>query len=512
VVVAGTATRGRVGLEAAIALVAGAAWYSLCAILLGGLLPHSPVSAIVVVVLDVAAVLAVAGFWGVNYAVPIGVAGVVALDWHYIPPTHTLSVPDPQNALSLAAYLVTGVLLGELAVLARRRAEASESARNVLAGEQDALRRVATLVALETSPPDVFASVAEEVGRLLDLDATALLRYETDGTATVVAEWSRTDRPARAGARLAVEDHLVLAGVQKTGRPARAESTALPGDRVGETTREPGRRASVGSPVLVEGRLWGVMVAASALGESIQPGTEARLGEFTGLAATAVANAEARAELAASRARVVASADRARRDIERNLHDGVQQRLVSIGLGIRIAEDLAGSGSDDLVPTLRSLRDEVSGSLDDLREISHGIHPAILSEGGLRPALANLARRSPVPVELDVRDLDGRLPEAIEVGVYYVVSEALANVVKHAEATRVELDVAIGQRSARLSVRDDGVGGADPRQGSGLLGLADRVHALGGAIEVRSPSGHGTEIDITVPLSDRAAPGASSGV
>ncbi len=496
------------GLEAVVAFGAGALWYAVGAVLLGGVLPHGAASVIAVLVLDVAVVLAVTRYWGIGYAVTIGIASVVALDWHYIPPTHTLALPDPRNSVALTAYLVTGVLLGLLAVLARRRAEVSEDARHLLADEQDALRRVATSVAEETAPMDVFASVTEEVGRLLALDLATLWRFEDDDTATVVGAWSAAPSDLRVGTRLRIEGDNVLVAVRRGSGPARADRPGTDGGQVGERLRTAGVRSSVGTPLLVDGRLWGVMVAASRSGEPIAPHTESRLREFTSLAATAVANAEAREELAASRARVVAAADRGRRDIERDLHDGVQQRLVALGLDLRVAEDLAVSGSEELLPTLTTLREGLVASLEELREIAHGIHPAVLSDGGLRPALANLARRSPVPVELEI-DGVGRLPEQLEVGAYYVASEALANVIKHADATQVRVRVATEGPTVRLEVADDGVGGADPGKGSGLLGLVDRVHALGGSLEVHSPPGVGTSLTIVLPVGDVADTGTT---
>jgi signal transduction histidine kinase len=246
------------------------------------------------------------------------------------------------------------------------------------------------------------------------------------------------------------------------------------------------------------------MVGATRSAEPIARGIELRLGEFTQLAATAVANAESRGELTASRARVVASSVEARQRIERDLHDGVQQRLVSLALDVRRAESMTASEQQTLLDQLSNLRHGLVGVVEELREVSHGIHPAILTEGGLRPALAALARRAPLPVELAV-DGVSRLPDPVEVCVYYVVSEALTNATKHARATYVEVGLEVELRVLRLRIRDDGSGGADARAGSGLIGLTDRLHALGGTIEVRSPVGEGTRLDVQIPLTD--APG-----
>jgi signal transduction histidine kinase len=489
----------RIFLEAVLAFVAGAVWFAVSGALLE-VLPSLWVLILGVIALDVVVVLATARYWSITAAVTVGVASVVALDWYSIPPTHSSMVPDARNSVGLAAYLVTGVLLGELAVIARRRAQASEQARKLLADEQAALRRVATLVAREASPGDVFATVTEEVGRLFDLDMITMARYETDATATVVAAWSEASPHLPVGSRFPLEGVNVTTTVFRTRQPVRFPDFSFCSGSLVDHLRTMGVRSSAGCPILVDGRLWGVMVASSTSPEPTPPGTESRLGEFTELVATAIANAETRAELQASRARIVATGDEARRHLERDLHDGVQQRLVSLALELRVAEKLAPpEGNDELTEQLSHIGEGLIAAVDELREVSHGIHPAILSEGGLRPALSTVARRSPVPVELEIRDID-RLPEPVEVGVYYVVSEALTNVIKHAQASFVRVDLEGDDVAVRLLVQDDGVGGADPVHGSGLIGLKDRVHALGGRIEIASPAGAGTSLEVTVPV------------
>jgi signal transduction histidine kinase len=221
--------------------------------------------------------------------------------------------------------------------------------------------------------------------------------------------------------------------------------------------------------------------------------------EFTELAGTAIANADSRYELAASRRRIVAASDEARRQIERDLHDGTQQRLVSLGLAVRAAEINIPPDRDDLRTELSRVAVGLADAVEDLQELSRGIHPAILSNGGLGPALKTLARRSAIPVALDIT-LGGRLPEAIEVAVYFVASEALANATKHAHASLVELSLAPRGDGLVLSVRDNGVGGADSGRGSGLVGLHDRVEALGGTIRIESPPGAGTLLVAELPL------------
>ena len=488
----------RVVAEVALAFGAGVVWFALSASILAGL-PSAAILVVGMAALDVLVVLAVAHYWGIHAAVPVGVASVVALDWHYIPPTHESAVPDGRNAAALAVYLVAGVLLGQLALAARRRAEVSERARAQLADEQAALRRVATLVARETSPAEVFAAVTEEVGRLLSIDIATMLRYESDGGATVVAAWSRSGSHIPIGSSLRLEGENVAAMVLSTSEAARIDDFETCTGSLAERLRELGVRSSAGSPIMVDDRLWGVMVGASvSVTRPIPVGTEFRIGEFTELAATAIANAESRAELTASRTRVVAAGDQARRRIERDLHDGVQQRLVSLALDLTVAQELAAPASD-LHQQLTRVRGGLVQALDDLRELSHGIHPAVLSEGGLRPALSALARRSGMPVVVEVRGPE-RLPQEVEVGVYYVVSEAITNAIKHAEASEVRVDLEADDNSARLRVRDDGVGGADPHNGTGLVGLRDRVHALGGRLEVTSPPDRGTQLRVVLPL------------
>jgi signal transduction histidine kinase len=375
----------------------------------------------------------------------------------------------------------------------------------VLAEEQAALRRVATLVARGVPPEEVFAAVVEEVGRLLSADYAAMGRYEPDAAVSFVAGAGRTGRPIPVGGRWSLGGKNVATLVFETGRPARIDSYADADGPVGGTARELGLGSSVGTPVIVEGRLWGVMFASSTPEQPLPAETEARLASFTELVATAIANAQSRAELVASRARIVAAADQTRRRIERDLHDGIQQRLVSLGLELRAAQATVPPQLGELEGRLARVAEELVSVFDQLREISHGIHPAILSEGGLEPALTALRRRSPVPVELDVH-VQRRLPEPVEVAAYYVVSEALANAAKHAHASVVTVELDTHVAIVRLAIRDDGVGGADPGQGSGLLGLRDRIEALGGTLQVTSPAGGGTTLQVQIPLEDQSGP------
>ena len=394
----------------------------------------------------------------------------------------------------------------ELVATALANAQAREELR-ALADEQAALRRVATLVAGGARPRTVFVNVAEEVGRLLPADLIFIGRYEADGTATGVGGWSRTDeaipvRNAPLGGR------NVTAFVFETGRAARLDSYADASGAAVADVRGRGVRSAVGAPISIEGRLWGVMVAASTRAAPLPPDTEERLARFTALMATAIANAQAQAELTASRARIVATADETRRRIERDLHDGAQQRLVSLGLQVRAAQAEVPPEMEGLAAQLDRVVAGLNGALDELREFARGIHPRILAAGGLVPALRGLARRSPVAVDLHLR-ARGRLPEPIEVAAYYIVSEGLANAAKHAAASSVTVDVEAADGGLRVTVRDDGVGGAEFAHGTGLIGLKDRVEALGGRISLESPRGAGTCVEAELPLAvdGAAAPG-----
>jgi signal transduction histidine kinase len=368
-----------------------------------------------------------------------------------------------------------------------------------LADEQAALRRVATLVAHGVPPAEIFSAVAREICELVGADHVGVCRFGPDGAAVViVGEAGPVKMPV--GASPEPPDYDPPAVVRRTGHPARADEDMWRGAAGphADALRALGIRSMVASPINVEGRLWGVVNASTRRGP-FPPGTASRLADFTELVATAVGNAESRAELAASRARIVAASDQARRRIERDLHDGTQQRLVSLTLAARTAEADVAADPGDLRAYLSRIAAGLSDAMAELQEFSRGIHPAILSERGLGPALRTLARRSAVPVDVDV-PTSARFPEPVEVAAYYVASEALANAMKHAQASGVEISLATHDGSLLLSIRDDGVGGADPARGSGLAGLTDRVEALGGSIHVHSATGAGTHITVDLPL------------
>ena len=412
-------------------------------------------------------------------------------------------------AAALVLVMLRGISELRQEIAARERTEvslrASEAGYRRVADEQAALRRVATLVAQGARPSEVFAAATDEVGRILSTDVTWLRRYLPGPAAASIAAFA-------AGERLPPEEPRPLGGhniatlVHKTGRPARVQGSDWP-LRDGKGQLLP-ITSGVGVPVVVEGSLWGAMAVASSTETPLAPDTEARLAAFTELVAMAIANAEAHDELSASRARVVASADETRRRIERDLHDGAQQHFVSLALQLRAVQASMPPDQAKLAGELGRVATGLKDALADLRELSRGIHPAILAEAGLGPALRALARRSGAsraPVGLDVR-IEDRLPERVEVTVYYVVSEALTNAAKHANATAVHVDVDATRSAVRLAVRDDGAGGADPARGSGLLGLYDRVEATGGTITIHSPIGEGTELLVELPLRPVPAP------
>jgi signal transduction histidine kinase len=301
----------------------------------------------------------------------------------------------------------------------------------------------------------------------------------------------------RVGERFSVEGDTVSSMVWRTGRAARMDNHDNASGPAAARIHELGLRSGVGAPILVDGRLWGAAVVASSRSEALPSDTEGRVGDFADLAATAIANGAARAELTASRTRIVTAADDARRRLERDLHDGAQQHLVALGLVLRTAEAALPPGPHNVKEQISRVVTGLAGVGEELREISRGIHPAILSREGLGPALRTLARRSAMPVDVDIR-VDRRLGESAEVAAYYVVAEALTNSAKHAQASQVHVRVDAVGSNLRLSIRDDGIGGADPTNGSGLIGLRDRVDALGGQMTISSPPTRGTSLLVEI--------------
>ena len=367
-----------------------------------------------------------------------------------------------------------------------------------LLAEQAALRRVATLVARGTEPGALFDLVCEELAGVLGVESTDMLRFEDDTTATVVGLWNLGDAPAfPTGTRVSTEGETLTAKLRRTGRPQRIDDYEGVEGELAERLRVSGIRSAVGAPIEVAGRLWGGIMAVSDRPYAFAEGIEQRIGNFAELVTAALANADAREQLAASRRRIVETADEARRRIERDLHDGAQQRLVSLALELRLLRDRL-EADPQAAGGLDSARAELDQALAELRELARGIHPSVLTDRGLPAALESLSSRAPVPVDVAVSGCEALSP-AVETTVYFLVAEALTNVARHARCERVEVEVRASDGWLRATVRDDGVGGADG-SGSGLRGLADRVNALGGTLSIESAPGSGTVVAARIPL------------
>jgi PAS domain S-box-containing protein len=383
---------------------------------------------------------------------------------------------------------------------AEQRLVASERANRRLAAEQAALRRVATLVAADQGPAAVFAGVTEEVAELLDVPSANIVRYESDVRAVVIRSWSsRGDGGLAIGTRLPLDDETVVAKVRRSGEAQRIDAYPDSDGVIAEHRRARGLRASVAAPVRVSGQLWGALVASAYAPEALAEGAERKLCDFADLIAQALANADAHERLASSRARIVEAGDVERRRLERNLHDGAQQRLVSLALRLRLTDARLEADPARARNDLASASAELAAALDELRELARGIHPAILTDQGLAAAVTALAGRSPVLVEIEAMPA-ARLPTAVETAAYYVIAEAITNSAKYADASRVIVRVEASSDHARVEVGDDGIGGADPAEGSGLRGIADRVDALRGRLHIVSPRGQGTVLEAEIPL------------
>jgi signal transduction histidine kinase len=369
-----------------------------------------------------------------------------------------------------------------------------------LVQEQAALRRVATLVARDVPAALVFESVCEEVGCVLGVTTTNLVRYEDDGTATVLGAWALEGAPLMPLGSVPVppDGETVAPRVRRSGRTVRVDDYSGFDDELARRLKAIGIRSAVGAPIIVAGRLWGAVIASDARPYHLPANAEMRLSAFAQLITDALANTDAREQLAASRARILKAGDEERRRLGRDLHDGAQQRLVSIIIDLQLAQkrwadpERARELVDDALAHAQS-------AIDDLRELAAGIHPSVLTDRGLSAALESLADRSPVPVELEAA-LDGRLPPSVETTAYFLVAEALTNVGKYARASHASVTVRVVGEQLEIEVLDDGIGGADPSAGTGLRGLADRVAAMRGALHVSSPPGRGTRIHARISL------------
>ena len=405
--------------------------------------------------------------------------------------------------LFIAAAALTSLLLAAVTAERTRAARAlgaAEETQRALTDEQTALRRVATLVAAKAPPRRVFEQVTEEVGRLLGLPAASVMQLDGSQRAHVAGGWSEDGRLLfPVGATLELDGDTVVAKVLRTGRPQRVERYEEASGMLAEAVRSFGYRAAVAAPVTVAGRLWGVLVGVTASDDPLPVGLERKLCDFADLVAQALANADAYEKLAASRTRIVEVADAERRRLERNLHDGAQQRLVSVALQLNMVAARLESDPGSARKLLANAQEDLGQGLAELRELARGIHPVVLTERGLGPALDALLARAGVPVEIAA--LPGeRLSPAVEAAAYYVIAEAVTNVGRYAGASHATVSVGRSDGTATVVVSDDGIGGADPAAGSGLRGLAARVEALDGHLDVDSPPGRGTRITAEMPL------------
>jgi PAS domain S-box-containing protein len=388
----------------------------------------------------------------------------------------------------------------ELVATAIANTQARDELRQ-LVEEQAALRRVATLVARGTEAHLVFDAVCAETGQLIGASSVNLARFTPDGLNLTMAGWSLRDTHVPTGTRLPLARDTINGVIQQTVAPARFDSYEGATGELAVVIRERGIRSEVGAPVIVEGHVWGALIAGTDADEPLPAGAERRVASFAELIATAVSNATTRSELIASRARIVAAGDEARRRIERNLHDGTQQRLIALGLDLQAVRAGIPAELVDAHTGLGRIGEDLEALLEDVRELSRGLHPALLTQAGLGASLRALTRNFPVPVKLDV-NVVARPSESIEIAIYYAISEALANVVKYARASEIAVALRTSANAIRATVEDDGVGGAEASGGSGLVGLIDRVEALGGRFTLDSPPGHGTRIAIELPLTE----------
>ncbi len=384
----------------------------------------------------------------------------------------------------------------ELVATAIANANAQTEVRR-LAAEQAALRRVATLVASQASPGEVCAAVAKEVALLLAVDLSFLYRFEPDGSASIAANWGKMGPGIDVRSRLTLDGDSVAARVFKSSRPARIDDYSQVRGSIAERARVAGRHSAVGAPIVLDGKLWGAIVAATRNVEPLPPGTESRMEEFTKLVATAISNIEARSALAASRARVVVAADDERRRVVRDLHDGAQQRLVHTVVTLKLARRALEHEPAGAVPLLDEALQHAQAATNELRELVHGILPSALTLGGLEAGVEALASRMPIPVEANVSL--PRLPQTVEATAYFIVAEALTNVAKHARAQHATVATRLDNGALHVEVSDDGVGGAHA-DGSGLLGLRDRLAAVDGTLWIESPVGVGTRITASIPV------------
>jgi signal transduction histidine kinase len=387
--------------------------------------------------------------------------------------------------------------------------EPSLARLDALLAEQAAVRRVATLVAGDLDATRLFNGVCEEVGRVLGVESANIARFGDDRTQTVVGAWGASGAPHFPVAeRVPLDGETVTGKLHRSGRPERVDDYSGVRGKLVKLLRAQGIESAVGAPIIVAGRTWGAIVASRGEPRAFPEGAEHRLADFAELVTAAVANVDAREQLAASRARIVQAGYEERRRLGRDLHDGAQQELVGAVISLKLAQRRLARASDEAGVLLDEALGHMETGIRELRELAAGIHPSILTDRGLGAALEALAGRSPMPVEL-MKVPPRRLPPPVETSAYFVVAEALTNAAKHARCSHVQVSVRIEEDTVTVEVRDDGVGGATPSAGSGLRGLADRVSALGGTLELESPAGRGTivraRLTLAAPETDRRA-------
>jgi signal transduction histidine kinase len=454
------------------------------------------------------AVLPIAIGWGFWQAGVAALAAHLTFEFFFVPPAGSFVIGDGEAAAALAIALVTAYVVSGLARRAQmraheararaREAQEAQASQRRLADEQAALRRVATLVAQGRPTGELFEAVTREVGLLCDADVARMERFEPDDAVTAIAAWTRDDRAQLAvGTRFALEGASIAAQVRETGRPARVDSFVGATGPIAREAQTLGTRASIGCPITIDGRVWGVIAASKTRDEPFQADTQLRIGNFTDLVGTAISNAEARADLIASRERLLGAGDEARRRVVRDLHDGAQQRfvhtIITLELALRAFEGDEKRGKALVAEAL----EHAQAANRELRELAHGLLPDVLTRGGLAVGVESIVLGFHVPVEVSVPE--DRFPADIEASAYFVVAEPLTNVAKHTAAQQAYVAARIERGTLRIDVSDDGVGGARP-DGGGLLGLRDRVVTLGGDLEIDSPHGAGTRIAVNLPL------------
>lgn len=470
------------------------------------LVPHNAFG-----ILYLIGVLVIATGWGRRLGVTMAVVSALSYDLLRNWPDVCVTLTRLQDWVVIFVFVITALVAHILAGCARtsaadaeerkQQADVSRERLRALAEQQAGLRRIATVVANAVRASDIFPVVTAELAQSLRVGNASLWRYETDGTATLLAAMNDPEQTdlMPVGSRWSMRGQCIAAMVAASGRPARLDNYDSAAGDVAGLVRRLGLRCCAGAPIIVHNRLWGVAVVGAGPSKCLPDDIEQRVAEFSELVAIAVANAEDRAALSASRARIVAAADDARRRLERDLHDGAQQRLLALAMQLRSFEL-------DVPSELHSIKEQLSDAVaslnaasSDLRELARGIHPAIQSCGGLGAALRELAGRSTTPVRLCL-ELRRPIPDAVEVAAYFVVAEALTNVSRHANASQVEIHIIAAGKTLRLTIRDDGIGGADAAKGSGITGLIDRAEAFGGRMHFSSPRGAGTILNVVIPL------------